>query len=368
MGCRKPRLPCRNCWQLPVTGRPCLANGHLGSRENFWPTKHGFQQFWGVPWSNDMNPLPLYRGMEIIEEPLAQETFAERLVIEARAIIEDPSDAPFFLHVSHIAPHVPLRPGPRFRGRSRAGLYGDFVEEMDWTMGEIFAALRRSGKDRDTIVIFTSDNGPWFEGSSGPLRDAKGSTFEGAFGVPLLARWPGVIPRGLVSDAMAMNIDLMPTLARMAGVELPGDRVIDGQDIGPLLTRRAAATPHERLLFFSNAEVAAVRTPDWRLVVRSFYQTFDVPLEALGYRLLFDMKADRGETVSVWHLFPAVATRLEAMLLAARAEFAPLSQQRPSPAAGAPIQLPGGERPAPARPSLPTFGDQPPMTSANRAP
>jgi arylsulfatase A len=340
-----------------------LGKWHLGSRENFWPMRHGFDYFWGVPWSNDMTPFPLYRGTTIIEEPTNQETFATRLADEARAVIAAPSDKPFFLYIAHIAPHVPLRPGPAFRGKSKAGLYGDFVEEMDWTMGEVFAALRESGKDRDTIVIFTSDNGPWFEGSSGGLRDRKGSTFEGAFGVPFIARWPAGIPRGVRSDQMAMNIDLLPTLAALAGAKTPTDRVIDGQNIAPLLTTRAASTPHEKLFFFSNAEVAAVRTQDWRLVVRTFYQTFDVPLDRFNYRLLFDMKADRGETESVWALFPKVAAQLEAMIVAARKEFAGLVQQKPLPAAGAPIQLPGETRPPPPQPSLPNFSDQPPMNA-----
>lgn len=338
-----------------------LGKWHLGSRANFWPTSHGFDTFWGVPWSNDMKPLPLYRGMEILEEPLIQETFADRLVEEARSVISAPSGQPFFLYISHIAPHVPLRPGPRFAGRSRAGLYGDFVEEMDWTMGEIFAAIRRAGKERETIVIFTSDNGPWFEGSSGALRDRKGSTYEGAFGVPFLARWPGQIPKGLVSDEMSMNIDMLPTLARIAGASLPNDRVIDGKDITPILTRRTAKTPHERLLFFSNAEIAAVRTSDWRLVVRSFYQQFDVPFDAFGYRLLFNMRTDRSETTSVWHLFPDTVARLEGMLVTARSEFSGLAQQRPLPALGAPIQLPAGERPGPTKQTFPQLGNQPPI-------
>jgi len=343
-----------------------LGKWHLGSVANYWPTNHGFETFWGVPWSNDMNPLPLYRGQTILEEPLVQETFATRLVAEARAVIEAPSDRPFFLYVAHIAPHVPLRPGPAFRGKSRAGLYGDFVEEMDWTTGEILASVKRAGKDRNTLVIITSDNGPWFEGSSGPLRDRKGSTFEGGFGVPFVARWPGTIPGGLVTDQMAMNIDLLPTIAAATGAAAPTDRPIDGQNILPLLTRRASTTPHERLLFFSNASVAAVRTQDWRLVMRSFYQTLDVPFDALGYRLLFDMRADRGETDSVWHLFPEVARRLEAMLVKARAEFGALPQQRTDFAKPGPIQLPGETRPQPPGPNLPTFGDQPPIETGAR--
>jgi arylsulfatase A len=337
-----------------------LGKWHLGSKLNFWPINHGFERFWGVPWSNDFRILPLYRGTQIIEEPLVQETFADRLVQEAKTIIAEPSDKPFFLYVSHIAPHVPLRPGPRFRGQSQAGLYGDFVEELDWTMGELFAALRAAGKDRNTIVLFTSDNGPWFEGSSGPLRDRKGSTFEGAFGVPFIARWPGMIPRGVRSDEMAMNIDLLPTLAALSGATLPRDRVIDGKDIWPLLSRRAATTPHERLLFFSNEHIAAVRTADWRLVIRTFYQIFDANLDQFNYRLLFNMRSDRAETTSVWHKFPQIAARLEALLLAARQEFAGLVQQRPLPGAGQPVQLPGETRQPPASPA-PIFGDQPPM-------
>lgn len=336
-----------------------LGKWHLGSRQQFWPTNHGFDSFWGVPWSNDMNPLPLYRGTQIVEEPLVQETFAARLVDEARNVIEAPSDTPFFLYVAHFAPHVPLRPGPRFKGKSRAGLYGDFVEEMDWTMGEIMASLRRAGKDRNTLVVFTSDNGPWFEGSSGGLRDRKGSTFEGGFAVPFVARWPGHIPRGLVSDEMAMNIDLLPTLARVSGAALPQDRTLDGRDMSALLTARGGRSPHDSLLFFSNADVAAVRTSDWRLVVRTFYQIYDVPLAAVGYRLLFNMASDRAETHSVWDNFPEVAARLEQILKAAQAEFASIPQQRPTPAAGAPIQLPGEERPGPTAPSLPAFGNQP---------
>jgi arylsulfatase A len=324
-----------------------LGKWHLGSVAEAWPTRHGFETFWGVPWSNDMNPLPLYRDTTIIEEPLVQESFATRLVTEARAVIEAPSNRPFFLYVAHIAPHVPLRPGPAFAGTSAAGAYGDFVQEMDWTTGEILSALKRAGKDRDTLVIFTSDNGPWWEGSAGELRDRKGGTFEGAYAVPMIVRWPGAVPRNTTSDAMAMNIDLLPTLARLAGGQVPTDRVIDGRDIWPLWTNANAATPHERLLFFSNASIAAVRTLDWRLVVRAYYLTFDAPLDRFNYRLLFNMKTDRAETTSLWDRLPEIGARLQAMLAAAQAEFAVLPQNRTDPFAQAPVQLVEGERKRP---------------------
>lgn len=339
-----------------------LGKWHLGSTAVGWPTNHGFERFWGVPWSNDMTPLPLYRNTTILEEPLVQETFAGRLVDEARAIIAEPSDRPFFLFIAPIAPHLPLRPGPAFRGRSQAGLYGDFVEELDWTIGEILTAVRAAGKDRQTLVVFTSDNGPWFEGSSGPLRDRKGSSYEGAYAVPMLARWPGRIPRGLSSDQIAINLDLFPTVAGVAGVPVPQDRVIDGRDIWPLLTRRQAQTPHQHLLFFTHDQIAAVRTQGWRYVVRTSYQTFDVPLDVLNYRLLFDMRTDRSEQISVFDRHPDIAAQLNAVLMAARAEFAPIPQVRPTPAAGLPIQLPGGPRPGPETPARPILGDQPPMS------
>jgi uncharacterized sulfatase len=337
-----------------------LGKWHLGSRLNFWPTNHGFDAFWGVPWSNDFQIVPLYRDTKMIEEPLIQETFTERLVDEARTIINNASDRPFFLYVAPIAPHVPLRPGSRFRGRSEAGLYGDAVEELDWMMGEIFTALRAAGKDRNSIVMFTSDNGPWFEGSSGDRRDRKGSTFEGAYAAPLIARWPARIPRGLRSDQMAMNIDILPTLTHLVGVRPPQDRVIDGRNIFPLLTERHARTPHERLLFFANENVAAIRTQDWRLVTRSYYQTFDAPLGNLGYRLLFNVQRDPHENYNVWDRHPDVVARLEGMMRDARAEFAAIPQQRPVPGANQAVQLPGEERP-PLQNLAPILGDQPPM-------
>lgn len=329
-----------------------LGKWHLGSTDASWPTRHGFDRFWGVPWSNDMNPLPLYRQSEIIEQPLVQETFAERLVAEARTIIAEPSDKPFFLYVAHIAPHIPLRPGPAFRGKSAAGLYGDFVEEMDWTMGEIVRAVRAAGKGRDTIIIFTSDNGPWFEGDPGGRRDRKGATFEGAYAVPLVAWAPGRIPAGLASDQIASNLDLAPSLALWAGAPALEGLALDGRDIRPLLTQRGAKSPHPHLLFFSNADIAAVRTQDWRLVLRSYYLTHNASLEQFNYRLLFDMKRDPAETYSLADRFPEVVARLQAVVDAARAEFAGLAQAQVDPfnRAKAPVQLPTPaptERPAP---------------------
>jgi uncharacterized sulfatase len=322
-----------------------LGKWHLGSTRDSWPTAHGFDRFWGVPWSNDMTPLPLYRNLERIEEPLRQETFADRLVEEAKAVIAEPSDKPFFLYVAHIAPHIPLRPGPRFKGRSKAGLYGDFVEEMDWTTGEILKAVKAAGKDRETIILFTSDNGPWFEGSAGNRRGRKGDSFSGASAAPLLARWPGRIPATRRSDAIAMNIDLAPTLAALAGTGMPTDRPIDGRNIWPLLTGQAPS-PHDQLIHFVNDQPAAIRTQRWRLVARAFYTSYFAPLDQFGAELLFDMADDPGETRNLADRHPDIVADLRQRLKAAEASFAGISQLRTDPFKRGPTILP--DQPAPA--------------------
>ena len=314
-----------------------LGKWHLGASDAAWPTAHGFDSFWGVPYSNDMKPLPLYRGKTVIEAEVTQETFAERMVAEAKAVIATPSDKPFFLYVAHIAPHVPLRPGPAFRGKSRAGVYGDAVEEVDWTTGEIMQAVKLAGKDRETIVIFTSDNGPWWEGSAADRRGGKGGTFEGGYAVPMLARWPGHIRSGTQSAAMAMNIDLLPTLAGLAGAAVPPD--LDGRDILPVL-KGARQSPHEYLLFFANDKIAAIRDANWRMVLGAYYLTYFAPIEAAGYRLLFPVGDDAGEHYSLADRHPEVVTRLQGIVDAARTEFAGIVQQRTDPFAKAPPILP----------------------------
>ena len=314
-----------------------LGKWHLGASDAAWPTAHGFDSFWGVPYSNDMKPLPLYRGKKVIEPLLAQETFSTRMVDEARAVIAAPSDKPFFLYVAHISPHVPLRPGPAFHGRSAAGVYGDAVEEVDWTTGEILKALKAAGKERETIVIFTSDNGPWWEGSAADRRGSKGGTFEGGYAVPMLARWPGHIRPGTRSAAMAMNIDLMPTLARLAGAQTPDE--LDGRDIMPVL-KGAAKSPHDHLLFFANDTIAAIRTPEWRMVLNAYYLTYFAPLEASGYRLLFSTKSDSREQYSLADRNPDVVKRLQGIVDTARIEFAGIPQHRTDPFIKAPPILP----------------------------
>jgi len=291
---------------------------HLGSRLEWGPLQHGFDEFFGVLHSNDMTPLELYRGEQIIEDPVDQTTLTERYTREALRFIEENRDDPFFLYLPHSFPHVPLFVSDRFEGQSDAGLYGDVVETIDWSMGEILDKLEQLGIDEKTLVIFTSDNGPWFEGSPGPFRDRKGSSWEGGLRVPFIGRWPSVIPAGTVSQQPAMNIDVFPTLIALAGGAPPSGRAIDGKNIMPLLST-GAATPHEALYLFNNDRIAGVRSGRWKLVVESFYRgalpSFDNPQSYYGPNgLLFDLVKDPSETYSYTRENPSVVLRMRELL------------------------------------------------------
>ena len=299
---------------------------HLGSRLEWSPMNQGFDEFFGVLHSNDMTPLELYRGEKMIENPVDQTTLTERYTREAVRFIAENRDNPFFLYIPHSFPHVPLFVSPRFDGRSDAGLYGDVVETIDWSTGEILAALEEYGLSDNTLVVFTSDNGPWFEGSSGIYRDRKGSSWEGGQRVPFLARWPGRIPAGTVSSEPAMNIDLYPTLISLAGGRLPDDRPIDGKDMLPLLTG-SSASPHEVLFLFNRDRIVGVRSGQWKLVVETRYRATLNSFEHSTYYgpdgLLFDLKNDPGETYSFTREYPEVVQQLRKHLRKAREELLP---------------------------------------------
>ncbi len=291
---------------------------HLGSRLEWSPNRNGFDEFFGLLHSNDMTPLELYRDDTMIEDPVDQSTLTERYTREAIRFIESSQDNPFFLYIPHTFPHVPLYVSNRFSGRSEAGLYGDVVETIDWSVGEILATLDRLGLDDNTLVIFTSDNGPWFEGSPGPFRDRKGSSWEGGQRVPFIARWPGVIPAGVVSNEPAMNIDLFPTLVNLAGGELPGDREIDGRDMLTMLTDNAPS-PHEALFLFDADRIAGVRSGEWKLVLEAYYRTaipsFDNRQSYYGPNgLLFNVRLDPSETYSFTREYPEVVARMRGYL------------------------------------------------------
>lgn len=294
-----------------------IGKWHLGHRPEQWPTEHGFDYYYGLPYSNDMTPLALYRGTEVIEEPVNQTTLTERYTEEAIRFIEESGEEPFFVYLAHSMPHVPLFVSERFAGRSDAGLYGDVVETIDWGVGELLATLERLDLDENTLVVFTSDNGPWWEGSTAGLRSRKGNAWEGGLRVPFVARWPAGIPPSTTSDAATMNIDLLPTLVALAGGALPDDRPIDGRDISSVL-RGSHESPHEALYLYRGDRIAAVRSGDWKLVVESFYVAVLATIGHSNYYyhpgLLFDLADDPAETYSVTREHPEVAVELRALL------------------------------------------------------
>jgi arylsulfatase A len=308
---------------------------HLGTIDVSWPTDHGFDEFYGIAYSNDIIPLPLYRNHEILEEPLDQTTLTKRLTYEAIDFIRESPEEPFFIYLPHPMPHVPLYTSVEFEGRSKAGLYGDVIEEIDWSVGEILQALDELGIDDRTMVVFTSDNGPWFEGSAGELRERKGgASWEGGFNVPFVVRWPGAIPPGISSDAISMNFDLFPTLLELAGVDVPDDRIIDGKNIWPVL-QGSNTSPHEYLYFFNNEEITAVRSQKWKFVVRSYYRGGLARFEGerLGephyYHpgLLFDLEKNPEEQFSYTREYPGIVEKMIERLEKGRDELEPLGTQ-----------------------------------------
>jgi arylsulfatase A-like enzyme len=300
---------------------------HLGDQPEFLPTRHGFDRYFGLPYSNDLGPtgdlverapgaaapasqsthppIPLLRDDKVVARVRAaeQRELARRYTEEAVAFIRGHADRPFFLYLAHTAVHSPWHPGPAFRGKSSHGAYGDVVEELDWSVGRVLAAVRELGLEARTLVLFTSDNGAGFDGSNGPLRGYKGTTLEGGVRVPTLAWWPGRIPAGTSSDAMAGMIDLLPTLVRLAGGELPADRRIDGRDVFELLVAEPGArSPHEAFYFFRGNELEAVRSGPWKLHLEGSQ--------------LYDLDRDPGEARDVAALHPAEVARLRELAAA----------------------------------------------------
>ncbi len=218
----------------------CVGKWHLGHRKRFLPTRHGFDSYYGIPYSNDMSPTPVLENETVIEEPAKQDTLTIRYTARCADFIEKSGDHPFFLYYAQTFPHVPLFASRRFDGTSLRGLYGDVVEELDWSVGVILDTLRQRGLAEDTLVLFTSDNGPWLVmnergGTAGLLRGGKGSTWEGGVREPALAWWPGVIDPGGFSAQLASTLDVLPTCAEISGAPLPAGRDLDGVSLMPIL-------------------------------------------------------------------------------------------------------------------------------------
>ena len=288
----------------------CIGKWHLGDSEPFLPTNHGFDSFFGIPYSNDMGAehsggkyreLPLLRDTETVEAPVDQTTLTNRYTEEAVSFIEANRDGPFFCYLAHSMPHVPLETSESFEDVSKRGDYGDVIEEIDWSVGRILETVDDSGIAEETLVLFTSDNGPWLSkevdgGSPGHLTDGKFSIWEGGPRVPAVARWPGTIPEASVCSELVTSMDLLPTFAALAGGSVPDDRAIDGEDAVDLLVDpEGAESPHDHYVYQNaDGDLNAVRDADgWKLHRESgelYHLHTDVEEE-------YDVADDNPETV-----------------------------------------------------------------------
>ena len=243
-----------------------IGKWHLGHKPESLPTKRGFDEYFGIPYSNDMRPVQLVDGEKVAEYPLVQATLTKRYTDRALQFVDRNQSRPFFLYFAHAMPHKPLAVSEQGYRKSGAGLYGDVMTELDASIGQLFAKLKELNLDEKTLVIFTSDNGPWYGGSSGGLRGMKGSSYEGGYRVPCIARWPGRIPKGHVSHQPAVMMDLFATVLKAVHVDSPKDRVIDGRDIFSLFTSDAPS-PHEFVLGHQGDKIATIRDACWKLHV-----------------------------------------------------------------------------------------------------
>lgn len=324
---------------------------HLGHLPEHLPMRHGFDEYYGLPYSNDMWPkhptskfpdLPLMEGEKILGYNTDQTRLITDYTQRAVGFIERNKDRPFFLYLAHSMPHVPLFVSDRFKGKSSQGLYGDVIMELDWSVGRILETLRKLGLDENTLVIFTTDNGPWLSygnhaGSAGPLREGKGTTWEGGVRVPFIARWPGRIPPGRTQRQPAMTIDLLPTIARFTGAKLP-EHKIDGKDISSLLLDEPGAkSPQEAYFFYWNKELQGVRSGSWKLYFPHTYRTLvseggkdgkPAPYKEAKTGLeLYNLETDLGETTNVAARHPDVVARMQALAESIRKELGDVPQK-----------------------------------------
>jgi arylsulfatase A len=247
----------------------CIGKWHLGSMPQFLPTNCGFDEFYGIPYSPDMAPLPLMHNLSVVEEPTDISLLVQKYTAWAVNYINNAGNNPFFMYYAPSAPHLPLMPSGPFAGQSGQGLYGDVVMEIDASVGAILQTLKSTGLDSNTLVLFTSDHGPWYQGSTGGLRQRKGEIFEGGVRVPLLARFPGAIPAGQVINTLTTSLDFLPTIAAFTGAALPQNPV-DGIDISPVLRGWQTSLTRDAFLYFNDVELQAARMGQWKLHMTRF--------------------------------------------------------------------------------------------------
>jgi arylsulfatase A-like enzyme len=315
----------------------CVGKWHLGHLPEFLPMRHGFDSYFGIPYSNDMAnakrghpPTPLMRNEKVIEAPVDQSTITKRYTEESIRFIQQNKDKPFFLYLAHTFPHTPLHASDDFRGKSPRGLYGDVVEELDWSVGQILHALRDGKIAEKTLVIFTSDNGPWLirdanGGSAGLLRDGKGSTWEGGMRVPTIAWWPGRIKPGTITRAEASFCDLLPTFAELAGATLPGDIVLDGDAIVPTLLE-GSARDERPIFYYQSTQLWALRKGPWKIHFQTGSRYDKTPPQKHEPQL-FHVQRDPSEQFDVAQEHPKIVADLTAEADRHRKSIVPVKLQ-----------------------------------------
>lgn len=326
-----------------------IGKWHLGHLPQYLPTRNGFDYYFGIPYSNDMdrvpgrgrdavvNPkveyfnVPLMRNEDIVERPADQNTITRRYTEEAVRFISENKSKPFFLYLAHNLPHVPLFVSKEFRGKSARGLYGDVIEEIDWSVGQIVEALKREKLDKNTVVIFTSDNGPWASyeeqgGSAGLLYGAKGTGYEGGQRVPAIFWAPGRIKPGVVSQ-IGSTLDVLPTIAAMAGAALPNDRAYDGYDLRPILTGNGPS-PRQEMFYYHGTRIFAARKGDFKLL---FYENnpigYPSRLRELDTLQLYNLAHDPAEKYDIAAKHPDVVEEIKALVEKHRAGVVPVVSQ-----------------------------------------
>ena len=276
----------------------CLGKWHLGVQPQYLPTRRGFDSFFGIPFSNDTHPVPMMENEQIVQNSPAQETLIQQFTEQAVSKIANRQPSPFFMYLAYSAPHIPLFPSARFKGSTRMGTYADVVAELDWCIGQVLQAVKDNGIDQNTLIIFSSDHGPWYQGSAGNLRGRKGETWDGGLRVPFIARFPNVIEAGGVRTGMATALDILPTVARLANAALPANR-LDGVDIWPMLTGEQTDVDRDVFLYFDGWNLQCARWGKWKLHVARNNTPAWTPAPAVGglnlplpSPELYDLEAD----------------------------------------------------------------------------
>lgn len=314
----------------------CVGKWHVGTGPQFLPTSRGFDQYFGIPYSHDQLPSVLLNNTTMVESPVQLETLTARYTERATGFIESNRQNPFFLYLAQSFPHIPLAASPAFKGTSGLGMYGDVISELDWSVGQVLQSVKASGLDNDTLVIFTSDNGPWYQGSAGRLRGRKGWSYEGGVREPFIARFPGRIPAqrlsktgGRVSDGVATTMDLLPTLANLAQTPLPATP-LDGIDIWPLLSGAQPSLDRDVFLYFDSWYLQCARLGPWKLHM-SRYNDYAWSPDPIGGRMnlplvtpeLYNLESDPDESYNVAPDNPQVVADIQARVLKMLPSFPP---------------------------------------------